>query len=151
MAGGRRTPAGRRLPTGSGTPARSPSRPTPFLTRRQVTVGRVDLRFSAEDETFRAEVRDWLGEHLVGEFAALGDAGGPGREHEGFDTRREWERLLGEHGWIGLGWPTQHGGGAAPLTQQGGLHEEYARPPAPHRGNHIGVAPPCAAVLVASS
>ena len=34
----------------------------------------VDLRFSAEDEAFREQVRDWLGEHLVGEFASLGDA-----------------------------------------------------------------------------
>jgi len=98
----------------------------------------VDLRFSAEDETFRAEVRDWLGEHLVGEFAALGDAGGPGREHEGFDTRREWERLLGTHGWIGLGWPREHGGRGATLMQQVVFHEEYAKARAPHRVNHIG-------------
>ena len=54
----------------------------------------MDLRFSVEDEAFRAEVRAWLDEHLVDDFAALGDAGGPGREHEGFETRREWERLL---------------------------------------------------------
>jgi alkylation response protein AidB-like acyl-CoA dehydrogenase len=98
----------------------------------------VDLRFSAEDEAFRAEVRGWLDRHLVGEFAALGDAGGPGREHEGFDVRRAWERLLGEHGWIGLGWPAEHGGRAATLMQQVVFHEEYARARAPHRVNHIG-------------
>jgi alkylation response protein AidB-like acyl-CoA dehydrogenase len=97
----------------------------------------VDLRFSAEDEAFRAQVRDWLAEHLVGEYAALRGAGGPGREHEGFDVRLAWERLLGEHGWIGIGWPAPYGK-ALPLMQQVIFHEEYARADAPHRVNHIG-------------
>ena len=98
----------------------------------------MDLRFSAEDEAFRAEVRAWLDAHLVGKFAELGDAGGPGREHEGFDVRRHWERLLGEHGWIGLGWPAEYGGRGATLMQQVVFHEEYAEASAPHRVNHIG-------------
>src|SRR4051812_8630623 len=98
---------------------------------------RVDFRFSAEDEAFRAEVRDWLAEHLVGDFAELKGAGGPGREHEGFDTRLAWEQLLGKHGWIGLGWPAPYGRGI-PLMQQVIFHEEYAKADAPHRVNHIG-------------
>jgi alkylation response protein AidB-like acyl-CoA dehydrogenase len=97
----------------------------------------VDFRFSAEDEAFRAEVRGWLDEHLVGEFAELKGAGGPGREHEGFDVRLAWEKLLGAHGWIGLGWPAPHGRGL-PLMQQVIFHEEYAKADAPHRVNHIG-------------
>jgi alkylation response protein AidB-like acyl-CoA dehydrogenase len=97
----------------------------------------VDLRFSAEDEAFRAEVQDWLATHLTGEFAELGDAGGPGREHEGFETRRAWERVLGEHGWVGLGWPAPYGRDL-PLMQQVIFHEEYARARAPHRVNHMG-------------
>jgi alkylation response protein AidB-like acyl-CoA dehydrogenase len=97
----------------------------------------VDLRFSDADEAFRAEVLDWLRAHLVGEFAALGGAGGPGREHEGMDVRREWERLLGEHGWVGLGWPAPYGRDAS-LMQQVIFHEEYAKAHAPHRVNHMG-------------
>jgi alkylation response protein AidB-like acyl-CoA dehydrogenase len=97
----------------------------------------VDLRFSADDEAFRAEVLDWLGTHLVGEFAALGGAGGPGREHEGMEVRRDWERLLGEHGWVGLGWPAPYGRDAS-LMQQVIFHEEYAKAHAPHRVNHMG-------------
>ncbi len=97
----------------------------------------MDLRFSAEDEAFRDEVRRWLDAHLVGEYAELGDAGGPGREHEGFDIRRSWERLLGEHGWVGLGWPAPYGRGAS-LMQQVIFAEEYARAGAPHRVNHMG-------------
>jgi alkylation response protein AidB-like acyl-CoA dehydrogenase len=98
----------------------------------------MDLRFSAADEKFRAEVRGWLDAHLVGEFADLRGAGGPGREHEAFDVRHAWERLLGEHGWIGLGWPREHGGRGASLMQQVVFHEEYASAQAPHRVNHIG-------------
>ncbi len=97
----------------------------------------MDLRFSPEDEEFRAEVRDWLATHLLGEYAELGDAGGPGREHEGFEVRRAWERLLGEHGWIGLGWPAPYGRGAT-LMQQVIFAEEYAHAGAPHRVNHMG-------------
>jgi alkylation response protein AidB-like acyl-CoA dehydrogenase len=97
----------------------------------------VDLRFTAEDEAFRDEVSTWLATHLVGEYAELGDAGGPGREHEGFDIRRSWERLLGEHGWVGLGWPAPYGRGAS-LMQQVIFAEEYAKAGAPHRVNHMG-------------
>jgi alkylation response protein AidB-like acyl-CoA dehydrogenase len=102
----------------------------------------VDLRFSAEDETFRAEVRDWLERHLIGDFATLRGAGGPGREHEGFETRCAWEQLLGEHGWIGIGWPaspdgTTYGRGLS-LLQQVIFHEEYAKAQAPQRVNHMG-------------
>jgi alkylation response protein AidB-like acyl-CoA dehydrogenase len=97
----------------------------------------VDLRFTAEDEAFRDEVRTWLATHLTGEFAALGDAGGPGREHEGVETRRAWDRLLGEHGWVGLGWPAPYGRGAS-VMQQVIFAEEYAKAGAPHRINHFG-------------
>ena len=98
----------------------------------------MDLRFSAEDEAFRTEVREWLAEHLVGEFAALRGAGGPGREHEALDARREWEQVLGAAGWVSLGWPGDAGGRDASLLQQVIFHEEYARADAPHRVNHIG-------------
>jgi len=98
----------------------------------------MDLRFTVADEAFRAEVRDWLRAHLVGEFAGLRGVGGNGREHEGFEGRREWERLLGADGWTGLGWPVEHGGRGASLIQQVVFHEEYARADAPHRVNHVG-------------
>ena len=97
----------------------------------------MDFRFSAEDEAFRGEVRAWFGEHLVGEFAELRGAGGPGREHEGFETRLAWEKLLGEHRWIGIGWPAPYGRGLT-VTRQVIFHEEYALADAPHRVNHMG-------------
>jgi alkylation response protein AidB-like acyl-CoA dehydrogenase len=98
----------------------------------------MDLRFTEEDEGFRAEVQDWLRANLVGEFAGLGGAGGPGREHEGLELRLEWERMLGAAGWIGLDLPREHGGREASLIQQVIFAEEYARAGAPGRANHVG-------------
>ena len=98
----------------------------------------MDLRYTAADDAFREEVRSWLGDHLRGEFADLGRAGGPGREHEGFEARLAWERELGAAGWIGLGLASEHGGRGASLIQQVIFAEEYARAEAPARVNHVG-------------
>jgi hypothetical protein len=43
------------------------------------------VRFTPQDERFRADVRDWLDANLTGEFGSLRGAGGPGREHERHD------------------------------------------------------------------
>ncbi len=98
----------------------------------------MDLRFSAEDEAFRAEVREWLEDNLTGEFAEARGLGGMGREHEGFDARLAWEKHLGANGWTCVGWPKEHGGRGATLTQQVIFAEEYTRAEAPARVNHMG-------------
>jgi alkylation response protein AidB-like acyl-CoA dehydrogenase len=91
-----------------------------------------------DDAAFRAEVRSWLGDHLVGEFAAIRGKGGPGSEHEAFEERRAWDRHLAEHSWTCIGWPPEHGGRGLSLHQQVIFHEEYARADAPARINHLG-------------
>ncbi|MFE3997382.1 acyl-CoA dehydrogenase family protein [Nocardioides sp. YIM B13467] len=98
----------------------------------------MDLTYSAEDEAFRAEVREWLADHLVGEWAALRGTGGNGRDHESYEGRLAWNRYLASHGWTCLGWPEEHGGRGLPLFQQVIFHEEYARADAPVRINHLG-------------
>ncbi|MER7048995.1 acyl-CoA dehydrogenase family protein [Streptomyces jumonjinensis] len=75
------------------------------------------------DDSFRAESRAWLQAHLGDEPPAP----------------REWERRLGEGGWIGLGWPEPgYGNRTATLAQQIVWAEEYARSRAPARLGHIG-------------
>jgi alkylation response protein AidB-like acyl-CoA dehydrogenase len=101
-------------------------------------VALVDLTYSEEDQAFRAEVRGWLEEHLSGEWTALRGLGGAGRDHEAHEERVAWNRLLAEHGWTCLGWPTEHGGRGLSLGQQVIFHEEYARADAPGRVNHLG-------------
>jgi alkylation response protein AidB-like acyl-CoA dehydrogenase len=93
---------------------------------------------TVDEEAFRAEARSWLAEHLVGEYATLKGRGGPGDEEVGFEIRERWEKVLGEAGWIGLGWPVEHGGRNATVGQQIIWAEEYARAQAPGRVNHMG-------------
>jgi len=89
-------------------------------------------------EEFRAEVRDWLAENLVGEFGALKGLGGPGREHEAFEERRAWNRHLAAAGLTCLGWPVEHGGRGLSVAHRVAFYEEYARADAPDKVNHFG-------------
>jgi alkylation response protein AidB-like acyl-CoA dehydrogenase len=98
----------------------------------------VNLTDTAAERAFRTEVRTWLADNLVGDFAALRGLGGPGREHEAHDERLAWDRHLAAHGWTCLGWPEEHGGRGLPLFEQVIFHEEYARADAPARVNHLG-------------
>ena len=98
----------------------------------------MDLRFSAADEAFRAEVARWLADNLVGDVAPLRGRGGPGDEHVLIEERRAWERTLGEGGWTCVGWPKEYGGRGLSLLQQVIFFEEYARARGPGRLGHIG-------------
>lgn len=98
----------------------------------------MDLRFTAEQEHFRAQVRDWLETALSGEFSEVRGRGGPGDEDEAIAPRRAWEKHLAAAGWTCLDWPTQHGGRNLPLIEQVIFHEEYARAHGPGRLGHIG-------------
>jgi len=97
----------------------------------------VDLRFSAADLAFAAEVRDWLGKHLTGRFANLVGRGGSGNE-EFYELRLEWERELHAGGWTGLGWPAEYGGRPASMTQRVLFEYEYAKAGAPYRAGFQG-------------
>lgn len=93
---------------------------------------------SAADTAFAAEVREWLSHNLTGKFAKLKGLGGPGREHEAFEERLEWDRHLAAGGWTCLGWPVEYGGRGATMEQQVIFHLEYARSGAPARVSHMG-------------
>lgn len=96
------------------------------------------LELPDDPASFREAVRQWLNEHVVGEFASLRGRGGPGDEDVGFDIRVAWELELAAAGWIGLGWPSEHGGRGASVAQQVIWAEEYSRAEAPARVNHMG-------------
>lgn len=96
------------------------------------------LRFSPEDEKFRAEVALWLTENLVGEFEQLKFRGGPGDEHMFPEERKKWEQKLALAGWTCIGWPKEYGGRACSIEQQVIFNEEYARAGAPGHVGHIG-------------
>ena len=76
--------------------------------------------------------------HLRGEFELLRGCGGIG--DAGYDPKlaKRWEQELARGGWVGIGWPREHGGRALPLSQQVVFHEEYVRAGGPGRLGHIG-------------
>jgi alkylation response protein AidB-like acyl-CoA dehydrogenase len=98
----------------------------------------MDLRDRPEDEAFRKEVRAWLSDHVVGEYAALGGRGGSGDETFAFEARLRWEHELAAGGWTCLGWPIEHGGRGATIAQQVIFNEEYVRAMAPGRVGVMG-------------
>ena len=91
-----------------------------------------------EVQDFRAQVRDWLAENLVGDYAALKGLGGPGREHEAFEERLAWNRHLAAAGLTCLGWPEEHGGRGLSVAHRVAFYEEYAKADAPDKVNHLG-------------
>ena len=91
-----------------------------------------------EVEEFRSEVRQWLADNLVGEYAALKGLGGPGREHEAFEERRAWNQHLAAAGLTCLGWPEEHGGRGLSVAHRVAFYEEYAKADAPDKVNHFG-------------
>lgn len=97
----------------------------------------MDFRDSPEEAAFREEVRDWLAEHLKGEFATVGGGMGAADDTR-WDVRLEWERVLGERGWVGLGWPEEYGGRNASIIEQVIFNEEYAKANAPARVSFFG-------------
>ena len=101
-------------------------------------MGETPVGDNRSEAAFRAEVRAWLEDNLVGDFAAIRGKGGPGSEHETFEERRAWDRHLAAHGWTCIGWPEEYGGRGLSLAEQVIVHEEYARAEAPARINHLG-------------
>ena len=98
----------------------------------------MNLQETEAEKAFRASVRDWMGEHLRGEFEPLRHASGLGAPGYAPALAKRWEQRLAAGGWTGLGWPRSHGGRGLPLAQQVIFHEEYVRCGGPGRLGHIG-------------
>jgi alkylation response protein AidB-like acyl-CoA dehydrogenase len=92
----------------------------------------MDIEIRAEDRAFADEVRRWLDEHLVGEFAAHRGVGGPD-DSAAWDVRLRWEKELSAGRWLGLTWPPEYGGRGATLAQAIIFEYLYARAQAPYR------------------
>src|SRR3954471_21809989 len=97
------------------------------------------LRFSDEDEAFRAELREWL-EHNPP----------PTPEEEAADPSRSsadlrpwsvrWQRTLFDAGYLVPGWPPELGGRNASAAQQMLYFDEITRRKIPRASNPQGLA-----------
>jgi alkylation response protein AidB-like acyl-CoA dehydrogenase len=86
----------------------------------------MDFAYTADDEAFRAELVEWLDEHLPKFLAEHphGEAGGDDPAGAGssgvmaaMERRRAWQRTLNEGRWAAISWPAEWGGRDATVTQ----------------------------------
>ena len=100
----------------------------------------MNFGFTLENETFRAEIRQFLDENVSGDIrkemkqSAAGHGLGP--------LTKELIGKIGDRGWIGMSWPEEYGGRNADLIAQYIFEEELARARVPlNLGNFIEQAP----------
>jgi alkylation response protein AidB-like acyl-CoA dehydrogenase len=93
----------------------------------------MDLRYTPEQEAFRAEARAWLEAHVPAEPLASFDT------LEGSRAHRRWEAKLHAGGWAMVPWPQEYGGRGANLLEWLIFEEEYYRAGAPKRINQNGI------------
>src|SRR3954470_11518419 len=101
----------------------------------------MDFAFTAEDEAFRTELREWLAANQAdfeAEFGAERDTGGAGisRRHK---KRRAWQKRMAESRWAAINWPREWGGREATIMQNVIYSEEMARAKAPGVFNANGI------------
>ncbi len=93
------------------------------------------INYSAEDESFRTELRSWLRENYPRFQVTCSRQ--PFNPHD-METRREWENMVCAAGWSALTWPEEYGGKNLPLTRLVVFLQEYARHDCPQPSNGIG-------------
>src|SRR5687767_12244071 len=98
----------------------------------------MDLTWSPEEEAFRAEVRSWLEANVPTGVEVDEDEYSDDRAS--FEFRRDWQRKLGEAGYLAMHWPKEFGGGGRSLVEQVIFNEEFAKARAPQPVNALGLA-----------
>jgi alkylation response protein AidB-like acyl-CoA dehydrogenase len=93
----------------------------------------VDLTWTAAEDRFRSEAREWLEANVPHPGLPSGDT------REGFARHLEWERLLFDNRWAVVSWPEEFGGRGATLWEWLIFEEEYYRAGAPQRVTQNGI------------
>ena len=98
----------------------------------------MDFSFSAKEEEFRHELRNWL-EHNLPEGWLEGTSQVSKDEGEYTAFLRDWQRKLYEGGWAGIAWPKKYGGREATLMEEIVYQQEMVRVKAPPLVNYVGL------------
>ena len=96
----------------------------------------MDLSLSDSEARFEREFSDWVRANLRDEWTARRTRLLPA--DESWAARREWERLLGSGGWLGVSWPVEYGGRGATLMELAIYYEVLAKADAPSLPNSAG-------------
>src|SRR5262249_291292 len=100
----------------------------------------MDFTFTADDEAFRAEFRNWLQANLPRQRKAGEDLD---FMHEGtsddWKHRLDWHSKMHAAGWVGISWHREYGGRGATLTQQIIYNQELSQVDAPVLVNGLGI------------
>ena len=88
----------------------------------------MDMTFSAEEETFREEVRTFIADNLPLEIQ---EASRRSPSYVPKEYTRRWHKILFEKGWVAPSWPKEHGGCEWTPVQKHIYDEEYQNANAP--------------------
>jgi alkylation response protein AidB-like acyl-CoA dehydrogenase len=94
----------------------------------------MNLRDTADEARFRAELRTWIAAHLTEQLRGL-----RGARDRVSDAGRDWSRAMSAAGYAGLTWPREYGGGGRPRSFQAILYQELAHAEAPGHMGSIGL------------
>ena len=87
----------------------------------------MDLAFTADEQTFREDVRAWVHANLPSDIS--------NKVHNALrltrDDHQRWAKILGAKGWLGYGWAKEFGGPGWNATQKHLFEEECALAGAP--------------------
>jgi hypothetical protein len=92
----------------------------------------MDLRWSEQEEAFRAEARAWLEANVPRDLPS-------GDTRAGFAAHLDWERTLHQARWAVVSWPERYGGRDATVWEWLIFEEEYFRAGAPQRVTQNGI------------
>ena len=92
----------------------------------------MDLRFTEQEDAFRAECREWLDANVPRGLPS-------GDTHEGFGLHLEWERKLFDARFAVVSWPEEYGGRGATPMEWLIFEEEYYRAGGPQRVTQNGI------------
>ena len=89
----------------------------------------MDLSYTAEEQAFRDEVRDFMKENVTKELADR--VGGKGAESLTKEDMEGWHAALNARGWLAANWPKKFGGAEWNAVQRHIFEEEAAAANAP--------------------
>ncbi|MBI3781940.1 MAG: acyl-CoA dehydrogenase family protein [Deltaproteobacteria bacterium] len=97
----------------------------------------MNLSFTADQETFRKQVRSWIKTNLPKKDTGAQplESGDPKRVRE----MKDWQRKLHQAGYVAMGWPKEYGGRAADVVEQTIVNEELVLARAPGLIGMMGI------------